>query len=41
MIPDLQMSDNRATLVILDRRFDLATPLAHNIHYEAMLKDFF
>lgn len=38
-IPDQAFNDNRATLIILDRKFDLATPLAHDVHYEAMLRD--
>ena len=39
--PELRFEDNRATLLVLDRKFDVATPLAHDVHYEAMLKDLF
>mmetsp|Transcript_9341 Transcript_9341/g.17927 ORF Transcript_9341/g.17927 Transcript_9341/m.17927 type:complete len:605 (+) Transcript_9341:2012-3826(+) len=33
--------ENRATLVILDRRSDLTTPLMHDITYESILHDLF
>lgn len=38
-IPDLQFNENRSTLMILDRKFDLATPLYHDVHYECMVRD--
>eukprot|EP00358_Blepharisma_japonicum_P000521 CAMPEP_0202948872 /NCGR_PEP_ID=MMETSP1395-20130829/14716_1 /ASSEMBLY_ACC=CAM_ASM_000871 /TAXON_ID=5961 /ORGANISM="Blepharisma japonicum, Strain Stock R1072" /LENGTH=486 /DNA_ID=CAMNT_0049651369 /DNA_START=265 /DNA_END=1725 /DNA_ORIENTATION=- len=38
-IPDLQFNENRSTLVILDRKFDLSTPLYHDVHYEPMTRD--
>lgn len=33
--------ENRATIVILDRRFDLTTPLMHDVTYESILHDLF
>jgi syntaxin-binding protein 1 len=40
-LPDIQVRNNRPILVIMDRNYDLATPLIHDIHYEAILKDIF
>ncbi|CAG9335676.1 unnamed protein product [Blepharisma stoltei] len=38
-LPEFEINDNRATLIVLDRKFDMTTPIAHDVHYEAMLKD--
>lgn len=36
---NIQFNQQRATLIILDRSCDVAAPLMHDTHYEAMLKD--
>ena len=40
-VPNLNITQNRATIAIMDRRLDLAASLVHDIHYEALLKDLF
>ena len=37
----LPINDSRPVLIILDRNYDLGTPLAHDVHYEALLKDLY
>lgn len=40
-LPELPIKTNRPIMIILDRSYDLAVPLAHDVHYEALLKDLF
>ena len=41
LLPDVNLAAVRPTFVILDRSTDLGTAIAHNVGYEAMLKDFY
>lgn len=40
-LPQLPINNSRPIMIILDRNYDLAIPLAHNVHYEALLKDLY
>ena len=40
-LPELPIKPTRPVLMIIDRSYDLAIPLAHDVHYEALLKDLF
>jgi Sec1 family len=37
----LIINDSRPVMIILDRNYDLAFPLVHDVHYEALLKDLY
>ena len=40
-LPNLPIKQTRPTMIIIDRNYDLAFALSHDVHYEALLKDIF